>query len=159
MAVATGMVAPLGMRAGAVSGHHSSGDSDRLSRLVLARMKTLEEGFASVVHEMRVLQQQRASALPSAAHSLAGDLREERKGVLSPGQSKRVKTALGRLGSGVQRRPSSRQSLVEGKVGLGQEAHQETRSKWKGKEIMQSDADDSEDEGQGRWLQRRGSSF
>ncbi|KAL1901871.1 hypothetical protein Sste5346_001575 [Sporothrix stenoceras] len=44
-------------------------DRDRMSRLVLARMKTLEESFTDVVHELRSLQKQQQQALASGRTS------------------------------------------------------------------------------------------
>lgn len=43
----------------------SQNDSDRMSRLMLAKMKTLEESLSDVVREMRVLR----STVPSTAHN------------------------------------------------------------------------------------------
>ena len=63
------MMNPLGL--GNNRDSHLGGDSDRMSRLVLARMKTLEEGFADVVREIRAMQ--RTSGHPSTAHSSGED--------------------------------------------------------------------------------------
>ena len=75
MALATGQFKGLGLGRGrgvGGSGNNQGGrdteSSDRLSRLVLARMKTLEEGFADVVREMREMR----SAPPSSQDSDAG---------------------------------------------------------------------------------------
>lgn len=124
MAMATGMMTPAGLGGGAGLGRR---DSDRMSRLMLARMKTLEEGFADIVHEMRVM---RSSGHPTANNSasegswkgrpvpglatieIAGHDRAERSGL------RRVKT--------VASRPGSRRGN-------------------KGKQVQQSDADDSDD--------------
>ena len=73
MALATGQLKGLGLGRGRGVGTstNNQGDrgdresSDRLSRLVLARMKTLEEGFADVVKEMREMR----SAPPSSQDS------------------------------------------------------------------------------------------
>ena len=82
MALATGQLKGLGLgmgrggRVGGLSGVggglSSQGDrdrdresNDRLSRLVLARMKTLEESFADVVREMREMR----STVPSSQNS------------------------------------------------------------------------------------------
>lgn len=71
MAMATGMITPGGQRANEKAQRERENDRDRMSRLVLARMKTLEEGFADVVKEMKVLQ--RSSAVPSTAHNSASE--------------------------------------------------------------------------------------
>ncbi|KAK8033438.1 hypothetical protein PG991_002836 [Apiospora marii] len=59
MALATGQLKGLGR------GHQDRESQDRMTRLMLARMKTLEEGFHEVVKEMR----QTRSALPTAQNS------------------------------------------------------------------------------------------
>lgn len=59
MALATGQLKGLGR------GHQDRESQDRMTRLMLARMKTLEEGFHEVVREMR----QTRSALPTAQNS------------------------------------------------------------------------------------------
>lgn len=59
MAYATGQLKGLGR------GNQDRESSDRMSRLVLARMKTLEEGFADVVREMRMTR----STAPTAQNS------------------------------------------------------------------------------------------
>lgn len=71
MAMATGIIGPGPQRAKDKAQRERDNDRDRMSRLVLARMKTLEEGFADVVKEMRGLQ--RGSALPSTTHNSASE--------------------------------------------------------------------------------------
>lgn len=71
MAMATGMITPGGHRANDKAQRERDNDRDRMSRLVLARMKTLEEGFADVVKGMRGLQ--RSSAMPSTAQNSASE--------------------------------------------------------------------------------------
>lgn len=71
MAMATGMITPAGPRANDKAQRERDNDRDRMSRLVLARMKTLEEGLADVAKGMRVLQ--RSSAQPSTVHTSASD--------------------------------------------------------------------------------------
>ncbi|ROW16657.1 hypothetical protein VPNG_01700 [Cytospora leucostoma] len=71
MAMATGMIEPNRHRGHDKAQRERDNDRDRMSRLVLARMKTLEEGFADVVKEMRSLQ--RSGGVSSAAHSSASE--------------------------------------------------------------------------------------
>lgn len=71
MAMATGMIPSGGQRANEQAQRERDNDRDRMSRLVLARMKTLEEGFADVVKEMRGFQ--RSSAIASTAHNSASE--------------------------------------------------------------------------------------
>lgn len=71
MAMATGLITPGGQRANDKAQRERENDRDRMSRLVLARMKTLEEGLADVAKGMRVLQ--RSSALPSTVHTSASE--------------------------------------------------------------------------------------
>lgn len=70
MAMATGMITPAG-RANDKAQRERDNDRDRMSRLVLARMKTLEEGLADVAKGMKVLQ--RSSALPSTVNTSASE--------------------------------------------------------------------------------------
>lgn len=67
MAMATGMVTPGNRAKDKAQRDRDNDDRDRMSRLVLARMKTLEEGFAEVVNGMREMQ--RSSGFPSTAHN------------------------------------------------------------------------------------------
>lgn len=71
MAMATGMITPGGNRHNDKAQRERDNDRDRMSRLVLARMKTLEEGFADVVKEMRSIQ--RSSGMPSTAQNSASE--------------------------------------------------------------------------------------
>lgn len=71
MAMATGMITPGNRAKDKAQRDRDNDDRDRLSRLVLARMKTLEEGFAEVVNGMRGLQQ--SSGFPSTAHNSASE--------------------------------------------------------------------------------------
>ncbi|KAI1096009.1 hypothetical protein F5B19DRAFT_215051 [Rostrohypoxylon terebratum] len=75
-------------------------DADRMSRLVLARMKTLEEGLADVAKEMRVLR----SAVPTAQNS--GDDNSWKTSASSeiPSSSK---TKSGKVPKGRRSRPES----------------------------------------------------
>lgn len=71
MAMATGMITPGGKRVNDKAQRERDNDRDRMSRLVLARMKTLEEGLADVAKGMKVLQ--RSSAQPSMVHTSASE--------------------------------------------------------------------------------------
>ncbi|RNJ53422.1 hypothetical protein D7B24_001944 [Verticillium nonalfalfae] len=119
-------------------------DRDRMSRLVLARMKTLEESFADVARELRGLKTNSNSTAPPTRHNSSGEDnskasrssiadaagRDRRKGPdeARPKILKRTTT--------VTKRPGSRKSMMEPRVGM-------TKSKNKGKEVAQSsDSDD-----------------
>ncbi|KAI0022145.1 hypothetical protein F4780DRAFT_204069 [Xylariomycetidae sp. FL0641] len=159
MAMATGQ---LRKRAGSTSAAERE-NADRMSRLVLARMKTLEESFAEVVREMRVL---RSSAAPSTTHtaqnsaddisgSLAGDSPE-----LVP--HRRLSTA-GRRHKKQRSRPGSAREDKVDMTGNGLSPRNPKR-KGKGKQVVRSDDSDSESESQAeaeveaRRQKRRGSS-
>lgn len=71
MAMATGMITPGGHRNHDKAQRERDNDRDRMGRLVLARMKTLEEGFADIVKEMKSLQ--RSGGVSTATHSSASD--------------------------------------------------------------------------------------
>ncbi|KAG7100464.1 Calcium channel YVC1 like protein [Verticillium longisporum] len=119
-------------------------DRDRMSRLVLARMKTLEESFADVARELRGLKTNSNSTAPPTRHNSSGEDiskasrssiadaagRDRRKGPeeARPKILKRTTTAT--------KRPGSRKSMMEPRVGM-------TKSRNKGKEVAQSsDSDD-----------------
>ncbi|KAI0843198.1 hypothetical protein F5Y06DRAFT_257141 [Hypoxylon sp. FL0890] len=140
MAMATGQLKALSR------GHRDREDADRMSRLVLARMKTLEEGFADVVKEMRVLR----STVPTAQNS--GDDGSWRTGTSSE-QPSINKRKLGKLLKSERSRPGSAR---EQKVGLGTATPRSQRSKGKGKEIARSESDSEPDRG---GFRRRGSSY
>ncbi|KAG6035544.1 hypothetical protein E4U41_006036 [Claviceps citrina] len=92
-----------------------SADRDRMGRLVLARMKTLEESFADVVKEMRDLKN--SSTAPHSRRNSSGD--ELRSGLGGSSEHDRQRQAKGdvtpRKGHG--KRPMSRRSMKEGKMG------------------------------------------
>lgn len=176
-------MAPLGLAKSAGADRDSS---NRMSRLMLAKMKTLEESIGDVVREMRVLR----SAVPSTAQNSGDDdgtggrrkvprhrlgsgstsgsagpavvevaaARERRGAAL-----KRSNTAAARINEA--RRPMSRLSLEEEKVGMGpSEPRTKNKGKGKGKAADISDTDDDGDDSAGIEEQdtsftRRGSSF
>ncbi|KAL7917982.1 hypothetical protein ACQKWADRAFT_265151 [Trichoderma austrokoningii] len=128
-----------------VGGADTAADRDRMGRLVLARMKTLEESFADVVKEMRDMKS--SSTAPTTRRNSSGeDLRmpspldaarldrldrpKSRKGTATP---KRVAT---------NKRPVSRRSMKESlKLGLTMTGD----VKGKGKGVAYS----TEEEGEG----------
>ncbi|KAJ2907381.1 hypothetical protein MKZ38_003238 [Zalerion maritima] len=64
-AVPSSFATQMAMATGLIKDGRTGKDSDRMSRLVLARMRTLEEGFADMVREMRVMR----STVPTAQNS------------------------------------------------------------------------------------------
>lgn len=93
-----------------------SADRDRMGRLVLARMKTLEESFADVIREMRDLKNS-----STAPHSRRNSSAEElRSGLGGSSEYDRHRQSKGdvtpRKGHG--KRPMSRRGMKEGKMGL-----------------------------------------
>ncbi|KAI1394074.1 uncharacterized protein F4822DRAFT_386986 [Hypoxylon trugodes] len=136
MAMATGQLKALHQ------GKQDRDDSDRMGRLVLARMKTLEEGFADVVKEMRVLRSAAATAQNSGdegswktgtSNELFGKRKPERK----------IKSETSRPGTS------------KGKAASGTATPRSQRFKGKGKEAVKSGSE-VEPEITPR---RRGSSF
>ncbi|KAI1779733.1 hypothetical protein F4818DRAFT_151380 [Hypoxylon cercidicola] len=138
MAMATGQLKALSR------GNQDREDADRMSRLVLARMKTLEEGFADVVKEMRVLR----STAPTAQNS--GDDGSWRTGTSSEIPS--TKKILEKTKKSDKSRPGSAR---EQKVGLGTATPRSQRNKGKGKAIATSNSDGERESGD---MTRRGSS-
>ncbi|OTB06345.1 hypothetical protein M426DRAFT_115918 [Hypoxylon sp. CI-4A] len=142
---ATQMAMATGQLKGLNRSKHEREDADRMSRLVLARMKTLEEGFADVVKEMRVLR----STAPTAQNS--GDDGSWRTGTSSEIPSSRRK--LERKTKGDRSRPGT---AKEPRVGLGGSNSGSQGSRRKGKQVARSG---SGSEMERVNLKRRGSSF
>ncbi|TQV98814.1 hypothetical protein V2A60_007489 [Cordyceps javanica] len=107
-------------------------DRDRMGRLVLARMKTLEESFAEVVKEMRDLKN--TSTPPTRWNSSneggGGPSEKRAKGSSTPSK-------------GSNKRPVSRRSLREVKVSERQEGW----GKGKGKGVAYSSDEGGDDDG------------
>lgn len=106
-------------------------DRDRMGRLVLARMKTLEESFADVIKEMRDLKN---TSTPPTRWNSAG---EESKG--RPGSSRAKGSST--PGKGAGKRPVSRRSLREVKISERQEGL------GKGKGVAYSSDEGGDDDG------------
>ncbi|KAI7918110.1 hypothetical protein M0657_007768 [Pyricularia oryzae] len=139
----------------------SRDNSDRMSRLVLARMKTLEEGFADVIREVKVLQQQRSSGNPSINPSMHNSGEEEYwrgsprragsgSGLVEVAGRNRVTRYYSRgnsasaaraIAAAARERPASRLSMREDKVGMPVD------TKGKGKEVKTpAEYDDTDDD-------------
>lgn len=138
-----------------------TGDSDRMSRLVLARMKTLEESFADVARELRHLKTNSNSTAPTTRRNSSGeDLRhfpalievagrDRRKGGNGEDQARPKMQKRATTG----KRPVSRRSMRETRVGMA-------RTKGKGKEVAHSSDGESDiDEAGEDGFTKRGSSF
>lgn len=84
-------------------------DRDRMSRLVLARMKTLEESFTDVVHELRSLQKQQQQALASGQVSAVASGRASgRTSAVVSGHASAVVSSSEGETSGHETRPGPR---------------------------------------------------
>ncbi|KAI9171224.1 Calcium channel YVC1 [Paramyrothecium foliicola] len=131
------------------TGGLESADQDRMGRLILARMKTLEEGFADVIKEMRDLKTS-STASPTARNSSADDLRGF-SGMEGAGRNRarRVKGTMtpGRI---AQKRPGSVRSMAP-KSGLGGIPE---NYKGKGKQVAYSSDEEAEES-----FTKRGSSL
>lgn len=118
-----------------------SGDSNRMSKLVLARMKTLEESFADVARELRGLKTNSNSTAPTTRRNSSGEELQKFSGLASPAGARKEEGAerpkMVRRTTG--KRPPSRKSMLEPKVGL-------LSAKAKGKEVAHSSGDDSDSE-------------
>jgi hypothetical protein len=142
---ATQMALATGQLKGLMRNKEAREDSDRMSRLVLARMKTLEEGFADVVREIRVIR----STVPTAQNSgddgsLTGQMTMEVAG------NDRRRFGHPKRPKGDRSRPVS---VRENRVGMKPKA----QDKGKGKEVARSS--ESGDTLDVRRVRRRGSSF
>jgi len=127
-----------------------SGDRDRMGRLVLARMKTLEESFAEMIQEMRDMKgnssvsgpvtRRNSSTEDTKDHSAKGSRQKRLRGDMTPKKGANTN------------RPISRRSMKESKIGLQPLS---PIDKGKNKEVQYSTDDMAEDDG----FHRRGSSL
>lgn len=124
-----------------VAGGVDVADRDRMGRLVLARMKTLEESFADVIKEMRDLKS--ISTAPQSRRNSSGEELRLSAGTGGYDRSKTSSRGDSTPKKGYSKRPVSRRSMKEGKG--------------KGKEVRYSTTDD-EAEAEGE-LAMRGTSM
>jgi hypothetical protein len=124
MALATGGLKAFGERGGAKGGEGD--DSGMMGRLMLARMKTLEEGFAEVVKEFRGM------GLRTAGNSSVELNENVGKGKGRMGQRKGKRRGL----------PRTKSAVDIGKVGLGLE---DDCGEGKGKENFRGEQGGSKD--------------
>lgn len=137
---ATQMAMATGQLKAPNRGHRDREDADRMSRLVLARMKTLEEGLADVAKEMRVLR----SAVPTAQNS--GDDNSWKTSASSEVPSSN-KTKSGKVPKGRRSRPESSREQNVTRLKTMPESQE---LKGKGKEVAQVDTKPVESESRRR---------
>ena len=151
MAMATGQIRGL-QRTSSVEREREN--ANRMSKLVLARMKTLEESFADVAREVQLMR----SVVPTAQNSAD----EDDDQVSLPGShgTNVNLSSHSRHSKKMREQKEFRpKSAKEEKVGMrGAAMHQERRLKGKGKEVMRHDDTESEDLPVRR-IPRRGSSL
>lgn len=146
MAMATGQL--RGLKSSSYTERERE-NADRMSRLVLVRMKTLEESFANVAREVQLMR----SAVPTAQNSAdeASPITGSHKaGIGLSAQSRATRETRG------QRRTRP-WSANEERVGMKGRA-MELKVEGKGKNIIKHDDAECEDEPPGK-LSRRGSSL
>lgn len=121
-----------------------SGDRDRMGRLVLARMKTLEESFADMIKEVRDIKQH---STPTTRWNSSGEGPKSRRGSVIMGDDSEQGPSNQLRGDATPRRhgkrPASRRSMREGKYGTG--SRREGFGKMK--EVIHSSADEEDDDG------------
>ncbi|KAI1437953.1 hypothetical protein GGR50DRAFT_570130 [Xylaria sp. CBS 124048] len=138
-----GVPASFATQMAIATGHLRERDNaDRMGRLVLARMKTLEESFAEVIREVQLMR----SAVPTAQNSADGSDGDLTETDISPTNQTGGK-ANGRRKS----RPVSNEEDKMGRWGAAPQATQ--RSKGKGKEVVRPG------DGNGERLAGKGSSW
>ncbi|RBR17211.1 uncharacterized protein FIESC28_06713 [Fusarium coffeatum] len=116
-------------------GGNDSADRDRMGRLVLARMKTLEESFADVIKEMRDLK--KSSTVPTTRRNSSGDEGTTTQMIEVAGRDRlRKYTAENNQRKVASKRPVSRRSFKETKPGWD--------AKGKGKEVAYESDDEAE---------------
>lgn len=119
------------------AGSMDAGDRDRIGRLVLARMKTLEESFADVVRDLRDLKH--SSTAPTTRRNSSGDEARTSPMIEVAGRDRLRKAKLEAASKKVpppSKRPVSRRSLKEPKAMWD--------VKGKGKEVAYSSDDEAE---------------
>ncbi|KAK3323415.1 hypothetical protein B0T19DRAFT_203425 [Cercophora scortea] len=156
--------------AAAMLGKSQQGDSDRMSRLMLAKMKTLEESLGDVVREMRVLR----STVPSTAHNsgdeASGSGKRPKKisgGSGSPGPATIEIAGRGprRPRTGMMRTPERRFVGLRGTKELagsfgGDTKSRRSKAKGKGKAVqLGSSGDDDDEDDDLRNFSMKGSSY
>ncbi|KAF4513551.1 hypothetical protein G6O67_000810 [Ophiocordyceps sinensis] len=119
-----------------VAGGVDVADRDRMGRLVLARMKTLEESFAHVIKEMRDLKS--ISTAPQSRRNSSGEELRVAAGMSGYDRSKGSSRGDATPKKGYGNRPVSRRSMKEGKVGMASKLD----VRGKGKEVRYSTTDD-----------------
>ena len=116
-------------------GGNDSADRDRMGRLVLARMKTLEESFADVIKEMRDLK--KSSTVPTTRRNSSGDEGTTTQMIEVAGRDRlRKYTVENNQRKVASKRPVSRRSFKEAKPGWD--------AKGKGKEVAYESDDEAE---------------
>ncbi|KAJ3572922.1 hypothetical protein NPX13_g4881 [Xylaria arbuscula] len=152
MAMATGQIRGL-QRTSSVEREREN--ANRMSKLVLARMKTLEESFADVAREVQLMR----SVVPTAQNSADEDSAQEDSISDSHGTNKNSSSYSRHSKKMRGQREMRPKSAKEEKVGMrGATMNQERRSKGKGKEVLRNDDTESEDR-PARYIPRRGSSL
>jgi hypothetical protein len=117
------------------AGGNDSGDRDRMGRLVLARMKTLEESFADVIKEMRDLK--KSSTVPTTRRNSSGDEGTATQLIEVAGRDRlRKYTVENNQRKVASKRPVSRRSFKEAKP--------DWDTKGKGKEVAYESDDEAE---------------
>ncbi|KAI1352931.1 hypothetical protein F5Y01DRAFT_278188 [Xylaria sp. FL0043] len=151
MAMATGQIRGM-QRTSSVEREREN--ANRMSKLVLARMKTLEESFADVAREVQLMR----SVVPTAQNSADDD--SEKGSIVGSHGSNVNSSSHSKFSRKSRRSRGSRPwSAKEEKVGIrGANTYQERRTKGKGKEVARYDDTESEDL-RTRTLPRRGSSL
>ncbi|KAI8954102.1 hypothetical protein F4801DRAFT_534367 [Xylaria longipes] len=148
MAMATGQLRGLQRTS---SAERERENADRMSRLVLARMKTLQESFADVAREVQLMR----SAVPTAQNSADETSSNAGSHEINVGPSPQNRFAR----KNRVHRKSRPGSAKENKVGIGGATAQGQMIKGKGKQTMEYDDTESEDQPPRNFMTRKGSSF
>jgi hypothetical protein len=140
------------MKEGRTGRGADTAESNRINKLVLSRMKTLEESFADVVKEMRELRT--SNTAPTSRRNSSGDDLSRFRGMTM------IEVAGRRRGGNLDaatpkrsslKRPVSRRSMRETKLG--------TKDKGKGKEVAHSSSNEDEDDVAGGAFTKKGTSL
>lgn len=124
------------------TGGIDAADRDRMGRLVLARMKTLEESFADVIKEMRDLKN--SSTAPTTRRNSSGEELKFASSMEMTGHDRPKTRSKGSTTPkrNTGKRPVSRRSMKESKVGI-ELPQDNTKDKGKGKEVAYPSTDEA----------------
>lgn len=134
----------------------TTGDGDRMGRLVLARMKTLEESFTDVIREMREL---KSVTAPTTRRNSSSDGEGDGPATIEVAGRDRRRKVKAELPAARKRVAAAVRRPVSGTTGERVKSGSSTRDKGKGRAVEVEEGSDDEVGAAGGGFAGRGSSF